>query len=56
MRIEIELDAVDRVLDMAEAAAAKVIDRNHLGNFIDFLKQEAKNAASKQDVQHKGSG
>ena len=52
MRIEIDIDAVDRVLDIAEATVAKVVDRNHLGNFIDFLKQEAKNAAGKR---HKGS-
>lgn len=45
MKLEIQLPAVDKALDIVEATVAKVVERNHVGNLIEFLKQEAKNAA-----------
>lgn len=45
-------------MDIAEAAVSKIVERNHLGNLLEFLKQEAKNAtgvAKKRGRPPKGS-
>lgn len=51
IHIEIDTPQLGKVVDAAIDFGEIMLERNHLGGVIDFLKQEAKNAAARPTEQ-----